>query len=201
VWVLAEPRLPGAHGLGVTADDLRPLAATRAELAARLGWDVRNSDARLLSWARSGLLTEGGERRANQVLTGVRHGLRFAVFEYIRRIPGEEQPVGTTVWLVLMPEEILPFEIWRDPPHDDRAAYQPLDAGYVFRAQDPSGVRRVLTPPVLARLHKGRLVHLQGEGPTLITHRPGFASAGGAQAIVVRETESLLAVAEALLRP
>src|SRR3954452_24562795 len=78
VWVLAEPRLPGAHGLGITADDLRPLAATRAELAARLGWDVRTSDARLLSWARSGLLTEGGERRANHVLTGVRHGLRFA---------------------------------------------------------------------------------------------------------------------------
>ncbi|WP_426503980.1 hypothetical protein ACPPVO_41065 [Dactylosporangium sp. McL0621] len=201
VFVLIEDRLPGAHGAGVTAADLRPLATTRAELAARLGWEVRNSDAHLLDWARTGLLADGGERRANHVLTGVRHGLRFAVFEYVRRRPGDDGPVGTTVWMVLLPEPVPPFELWRDPPHTDRAAYRPLAPGWSFRAAHPAVVPPVLTRTALARLEEGGLVHLQAEGPTLITHRPGFASAGGAQSIVVRDVERLLAVAQALPAP
>nr|BFE56908.1 hypothetical protein GCM10020063_014340 [Dactylosporangium thailandense] len=189
-YALAGDRLPGAHGAGITAADRRPLAATRAELAARLGWEVRNSDPRLLDWARDGLLTDGAERRANHVLTGVRRGLRFAVFEYVRRRPGDDGLVGTTVWMVLLPSALPSFELRRARP----------GAEWSVRAVDPAVVPPVLTAPVLARLRAGDLLHLQAEGPTLITHRPGFASGGGAQSIVVRETESLLAAAEALLR-
>ncbi|MFI5910348.1 hypothetical protein [Dactylosporangium sp. NPDC051541] len=190
VYVLVEDRLPGARGVGLRAADLRPIAGSRAELAARLGWEVRTADPQLLTWARGGLLVEGRERRANLVLTGVRHGLRFAVFEYVRRVPGEDLAVGTTVWMVLLPDPLPAFELTRDHPA----------AQWVLQPPNSAVVLPLLTPAAYARLDEARMVRLQAEGPTLITYRPGFASHGGAQSIVVREVGALLAVAKALGR-
>ncbi|WP_432972469.1 hypothetical protein [Dactylosporangium sp. CA-233914] len=172
-WVLLAPHLPGAHGAGVGREDLRRLAPTRAELAARLGWEVRNTDPRLLAWARTGILAEGTERRANHVLTGLIDGWRFAVFEYIRRMPGADEPIGTTVWMVMLPAPAPPFEV----------SVEEVD------------------PPVRDLMRAGGLVRLQAEGATLLTYHPGFASGGGPQAIVVARAEALVALARALSAP
>jgi hypothetical protein len=195
----------GGKARGAPAAMLKPIAADRAELARQRGWQFREVEPGVLASATTGLLAGGQQRQAKNVIAGTADGRSFAVFDFLRRAvdgPQKGQLIGTTVWQVHLPAPLPRVELWDARPMTDRKQYQPFDPaepkGYVVRAAEAQAARRILSPQAMAVIREHGLNCVLVDGPTLISYRDGFYSAGKAEGLLVSDLEALIAVAAAM---
>ena len=203
--LLATARPARSKARGAGADQLKPTAADRAELARQRGWQLREVEPRLLASASTGLLASGQQRQAKNAMVGTLNGREFAVFDFLRRAvdgPQKGQVVGTTVWQVHLPGPLPAVELWDARPFATRKQYQPLDPadpkGYVVKTVQAEAARQILSPQVMAVIREHGLNCVIVDGSTVVSYRDGFYSGGKAEALLVSDLEALVAVAAAL---
>jgi hypothetical protein len=203
VVLLATRRGPRARG--ITAAQRQQLAPSRAELARQRGWELREAEPAVLTGATTGVLVDGEQRSARNVVLGTIRGWRFAIVDYVRKTYAfpEDGLRGTTVWVVFLPAPVPAFIAVDKPPHAERKQYRPLpngdpafERGYVVRTDAPDAVRQILTPEVTAVLREHGIVNLVGDGTMLVSHHPAFWSSNKAEALLVADAEALVALAE-----
>lgn len=191
------------HG-GVETRQRRQLAGSRAELARSRNWQLRETDPAVLAGAHVGVLAEGDDRKALNVVRGALGGWPFAIIDYVRTSTTFPKGLvgGITVWTVEVPAPLPPFVAAMKPSRHERRLYRPFRNGdpeferrFRVKTDDPDAVRHVLTPQVTTILREKGIVELAGDGNRLVSHHLGFYSANKAEALLIEELEALVATA------